>query len=125
MRPSWMVWCVFVLGPSSLYPASRTKPGHGVVQHPGRLPERPMGADCKSVGLRLRRFESCTCHPGQRVFRPLWTGLGTGPVRSGSAVASAAASKAVATASSDGRTAGSEVHVAKAVMIHAGTQHLD
>ena len=21
-----------------------------------------MGADCKSVGLRLRRFESCTCH---------------------------------------------------------------
>jgi hypothetical protein len=25
-------------------------------------------ADCKSVGLRLRRFESCTCHPGQRVF---------------------------------------------------------
>ena len=60
-----MVWCVFVLGPSSLYPASRTKLGHGVVQHPGRLPERPMGADCKSVGLRLRRFESCTCHPGQ------------------------------------------------------------
>src|SRR6478609_5619445 len=66
----------------------------GLVQL-GRLPERPMGADCKSVGLRLRRFESCTCHPGQRVFRPLWTGLGTGPVRSGSAVASAAASKAV------------------------------
>src|SRR5690606_17170712 len=29
---------------------------------PGRLPERPMGADCKSVGLRLRRFESYTCH---------------------------------------------------------------
>jgi len=26
-------------------------------------------ADCKSVGLRLRRFESCTCHPGQRHFR--------------------------------------------------------
>src|SRR4029079_8277482 len=23
-----------------------------------------MGADCKSVGLRLRRFESCTCHRG-------------------------------------------------------------
>src|ERR1700757_3432084 len=21
--------------------------------------------DCKSVGVRLRRFESCTCHPGQ------------------------------------------------------------
>src|SRR4051794_2120727 len=29
---------------------------------PGRLPERPMGADCKSVGVCLRRFESCTCH---------------------------------------------------------------
>lgn len=23
-----------------------------------------MGADCKSVGLRLHRFESCTCHQG-------------------------------------------------------------
>src|ERR1700752_4881282 len=30
--------------------------------HTGRLPERPMGADCKSVGLRLPRFESWTCH---------------------------------------------------------------
>ena len=29
---------------------------------PGRLPERPMGADCKSVGGSLHRFESCTCH---------------------------------------------------------------
>jgi len=28
----------------------------------GRLPERPMGADCKSVGLCLRRFESYICH---------------------------------------------------------------
>lgn len=28
----------------------------------GRLPERPKGADCKSVGVRLRRFESYTCH---------------------------------------------------------------
>jgi hypothetical protein len=46
-----------------LYPAMRT------CSTPGRLPERPMGADCKSVGLRLRRFESCTCHPGQRRFR--------------------------------------------------------
>ena len=27
-----------------------------------------MGADCKSVGLRLPRFESLTCHPGQRLF---------------------------------------------------------
>src|SRR6478752_2381693 len=39
----------------------------GLVQL-GRLPERPMGADCKSVGLRLRRFESCTCHRGQAPF---------------------------------------------------------
>ncbi len=29
----------------------------------GRLPERPMGADCKSVGFCLPRFESLTCHP--------------------------------------------------------------
>ena len=28
----------------------------------GRLPERPMGADCKSVGLCLPRFESWICH---------------------------------------------------------------
>src|SRR6478735_3343000 len=40
----------------------------GLVQL-GRLPERPMGADCKSVGLRLRRFESCTCHASQAPFR--------------------------------------------------------
>src|SRR6476620_6167429 len=40
----------------------------GLVQL-GRLPERPMGADCKSVGLRLRRFESCTCHARQAPFR--------------------------------------------------------
>src|ERR1700704_6917778 len=57
----------FVLDPSSLYPASRTKPGHPVVQHPGRLPERPMGADCKSVGVCLQWFESTTCHRSSRV----------------------------------------------------------
>ena len=33
-----------------------------------------MGADCKSVGLRLRRFESCTCHPcAIEAFRVLTT----------------------------------------------------
>jgi hypothetical protein len=32
-----------------------------------------MGADCKSVGLRLHWFESSTCHQGQRLF--------TGPTR--------------------------------------------
>src|SRR5271169_6487983 len=36
--------------------------------HTGRLPERPMGADCKSVGLRLPRFESWICHPVQRLL---------------------------------------------------------
>jgi hypothetical protein len=36
--------------------------------HTGRLPERPMGADCKSVGLRLPRFESWTCHQGGGLF---------------------------------------------------------
>ena len=30
----------------------------------GGLPERPMGADCKSVGVCLRRFESFTRHGG-------------------------------------------------------------
>jgi hypothetical protein len=29
---------------------------------PGGLPERPKGADCKSVGVCLRRFEPCTRH---------------------------------------------------------------
>src|SRR3954465_10750323 len=33
-------------------------------QHPGGLPERPKGADCKSVGVCLRRFEPCTRHEG-------------------------------------------------------------
>src|ERR1700741_3569146 len=65
----------------------------------GRLPERPMGADCKSVGLRLHRFESCTCHQGQRVFPATATGLGVFTVRRASAVVLAAASKALATAS--------------------------
>src|SRR4051812_42650022 len=35
-----------------------------------------MGADCKSVGLRLHRFESCTCHTtGQAPFRGGLTAL--------------------------------------------------
>ena len=28
----------------------------------GKIPKRPTGADCKSAGLRLRRFESCSSH---------------------------------------------------------------
>lgn len=28
----------------------------------GEIPKRPTGADCKSVVLRLRRFESCSPH---------------------------------------------------------------
>ena len=38
---------------------------HGVGLYyltPGRVPERPKGTDCKSVGLCLRRFESCRAH---------------------------------------------------------------
>src|SRR5579883_2591268 len=31
--------------------------------YPGQLPKWPNGTDCKSVGLRLRRFESSTAHP--------------------------------------------------------------
>ena len=49
------VQAVCIAGVVSLYSAMRAA-AHG------RLPERPMGADCKSVGLRLRRFESYTCH---------------------------------------------------------------
>src|SRR5205823_12602357 len=30
--------------------------------HDGGMPERPKGADCKSAGLRLRRFESFSLH---------------------------------------------------------------
>jgi hypothetical protein len=33
-----MLWCVFVLGPSSLYPASRTKPGQGRCAPPAGCP---------------------------------------------------------------------------------------
>ena len=29
---------------------------------PGGVPKRPTGADCKSAGLRLRRFESFPLH---------------------------------------------------------------
>ena len=31
--------------------------------HQGEIPKWPTGADCKSVVLRLRRFESCSPHP--------------------------------------------------------------
>ena len=30
----------------------------------GEIPKRSNGADCKSVGIRLRRFESCSPHVG-------------------------------------------------------------
>ena len=54
-----------------------------------------MGADCKSVGLRLPRFESWTCHQGQRLVLVSGTARNPVSVRSGSA----AESKATATAS--------------------------
>src|SRR5690606_11254416 len=47
---------VCIPGVGSLYSALRAE------KRDGRLPERPMGADCKSVGESLRRFESYTCH---------------------------------------------------------------
>ena len=50
-------------------------------------------ADCKSVGLRLRRFESCTCHPGQRLYSLAATTRSFPIVRR----SSSAESKAVAT----------------------------
>jgi hypothetical protein len=37
-----------------------------------------MGADCKSVGLRLPRFESWICHRVQNYFRSRRVALGVG-----------------------------------------------
>src|SRR6266511_1321217 len=50
-----------VVGRSLLYRLS----GYST-KSPGGLPERPKGADCKSVGVCLRRFEPCTRHPASR-----------------------------------------------------------
>jgi hypothetical protein len=52
-----------------------------------------MGADCKSVGLRLPRFESWICHQGRVMFSISATGRNAVSVRR----ASAAESKASAT----------------------------
>jgi hypothetical protein len=52
-------------------------------------------ADCKSVGVRLPRFESWTCHKGQRGFLPVVTGRRVGTARR----SPAAESNASATAS--------------------------
>jgi hypothetical protein len=41
-----------------------------------------MGADCKSVGLRLPRFESWICHRVQRLFPALVATSSVGIVRS-------------------------------------------
>jgi hypothetical protein len=35
----------------------------------GEVPERPKGADCKSAGVRLRRFESSPPHWRHRAYR--------------------------------------------------------
>src|ERR1700735_5511485 len=56
--PFLLMLAVCAPGTSSLYSC--------YPYHIGRLPERPMGADCKSVGLRLPRLESWICHQGQR-----------------------------------------------------------
>src|SRR5205823_4821899 len=34
----------------------------------GQMAERPMAPDCKSGGLSLRRFESCSAHYQQMLF---------------------------------------------------------
>ena len=36
----------------------------------GEIPKRSTGADCKSVGFRLRRFESCSPHWIGVFFKP-------------------------------------------------------
>src|SRR4051794_18537505 len=48
-------------------------------QHPGGLPERPKGADCKSVGVCLRRFEPCTRHVAKKPSLT-WADAGLGAV---------------------------------------------
>jgi hypothetical protein len=35
---------------------------HGTMKHRGQVPKRPKGADCKSAGLCLPRFESLPAH---------------------------------------------------------------
>ena len=57
---------------------------------PGSIPKRSTGADCKSAGLCLRRFESFSAHHKTHLMRgvfcfwikksrpiPLWNGRGT------------------------------------------------
>jgi hypothetical protein len=71
-----------------------------------------MGADCKSVGLRLPRFESWICHQGQAVSGPAATVFSCGPVRS----KSGAVDKSVWNSSSvDAGAAGQEYMFTKRV----------
>ncbi|CPZ90816.1 Uncharacterised protein [Mycobacteroides abscessus] len=55
-----------------------------------------MGADCKSVGLRLRRFESCTRHSGQAPSRGGLTYSHRGRVRQRAIGQAACAAAAIA-----------------------------
>src|SRR4051812_49959686 len=58
------------IGPGYIHSKSRANPvdtrGGGNentrLVFPGGVPKRPTGADCKSAGLRLRRFESFPLH---------------------------------------------------------------
>jgi hypothetical protein len=58
---------------------------NNIIKPIGEIPEWPKGTDCKSVGLYLRRFESCSHHqafpsemtggPVLRSFNVGWLGL--------------------------------------------------
>ncbi len=43
-------------------PVGGSSPSIGSLAEYGEIPKWPTGADCKSAGVRLRRFESCSPH---------------------------------------------------------------
>lgn len=66
----WTIGCSYLderhcpTGADPRRPASTSLPVNesGTILGPGEMPEWPMGADCKSAGECLRRFESYSPH---------------------------------------------------------------
>ncbi len=56
----------------------------GVEHYRGRLPKWTKGADCKSAGVRLRRFESFTAHQRALIAQSVEHVLGKNGVRGSS-----------------------------------------
>src|SRR4051794_14578447 len=55
--------------------SSRSRGIHGWLRISGGMPERPKGADCKSAGSRLRRFESFSLHHRRETERTTSAGI--------------------------------------------------